>query len=75
MSLSKHAYTDGQGRKLRTAKYYIHFRDHRGARRNLPAFKDKGASVELERLVSVLVERRVGSEGLDSALSLDVSNS
>jgi len=69
MSLSKHSYTDGRGRRQRTANYYVHFRDHRGSRRNLPGFKDKGASAELERLVSILVERRISGEGLNQALS------
>ena len=74
MSVSKQPYKDKRGRNRRTDKYYIHFRDHREVRRHLPAFKDKTASMDLERLVMTLIARRAGGEGLDVALSRKVEH-
>ena len=68
MSVRKHSYTDG-GRKHETVNYYVFFRDHREGRRSLPAFRDKAASLDLERLVTTLVSRRAAGEPLDMAMS------
>ena len=58
MSIRKHSYSTRDGKPTKTANYYVFFSDHAGARRRVPAYVDKTASKELERLIQALVAHR-----------------
>ena len=49
MRVTKAHYTDREGRKRQTHKWYVEFKDHQEVRQRVPAFKDKRASEEFGR--------------------------
>jgi len=68
MRLFKATYKDRAGKKRKTTKWYIEFRDHLRRRRRLAAFRDKKASAEFGRKVESLVAYRIAGERPDGDL-------
>lgn len=54
MSVFKVQYTK-DGKTRRSSKFYIEFKDHRGVRRRVPAYKARKESEQLERILDQLV--------------------
>lgn len=70
MRVFKTTWTDRDGNKVETRKWYIEFRDHLQIIRRLTAFTDKSLSEALGRKIMQLVNYKIaGCEDLDSHLS------
>jgi integrase len=52
------------GKKIKSSKWYVQFRDHLYIVRRLPAFRNKALSLSLERKINELVEYRRAGEAL-----------
>jgi integrase len=68
MRVFKADYTTRAGKKAKSKRYYLDFRDHLGIRHKIPAFTDKRQSEALGRQIDKLVASHSG-QGLDAALS------
>ncbi|MEE9128454.1 MAG: hypothetical protein V3T84_00410 [Phycisphaerales bacterium] len=55
-------YTDHSGKKRRSPRHHVAFKDHNGVRRRLPAFTDYSASVSFGRRVRELDDLRAVGE-------------
>jgi len=66
MRLFKAQYTDRQGRKCKSQKWYIDFTDHLGRRHRLPAFENKRQSEALGRQIQDLIGCRVARQRPDA---------
>jgi hypothetical protein len=55
MRVFRSTYRDREGRKRKTSKFYIEFKDHLELTRRLPAFTDKRQSEALGRQIEKLV--------------------
>ena len=70
MRLFKSTFKNAAGKTVKTAKWYVEFRDQRGQVRRIPAFTSKAASEELGRNLDKLVAYHKGTGGqVDPALS------
>ncbi|MCD8139200.1 MAG: tyrosine-type recombinase/integrase [Planctomycetaceae bacterium] len=69
MSVFKRTYTGKGGKTKSIQKWSVDFRDHDGIVRRVAAFKDRSASLELERSLKKLVALRMAGAGPDAELS------
>ena len=65
----KPAYRDRKGKKQKTSKFYVEFKDHYQIVRRLPAFIDRRPSEALGRQIEKLVACKVSGEQPDAQLS------
>jgi len=63
------AYKDRGGKKCKTSKFYVEFRDHLQLTRRLPAFTDKRQSEALGRQIEKLVACKVSGQQPDAQLA------
>jgi len=68
MSVRKHSYTK-RGESHPTANYYVFFKDHAGVQRKLSGYRDRKATLALERQLETLVGLRISSCPPDSQVS------
>jgi len=54
----KASYKSRNGKTKKSRKWYVEFRDHIGLTRRMPAFEDKGASLDLGRMLEKLATCR-----------------
>ena len=69
MRIYKATYKDRDGKKRKTAKWYVDFFDHNQLRHKIPAFSDKRTSGALGRNIEALVNCRVSGLELDVKLN------
>jgi integrase len=69
MRVFKATYKDRDGKKRKTAKWYIDFSDHNQLRHKIPAFADKRLSEGLGRNIESLVNCRIAGLELDVKLN------
>ena len=69
MRVFRSTYRDREGKKCKTSKWYIEFRDHLQLIRRLPAFTDKRQSEALGRQIEKLVGCKVSGDPLDAELA------
>jgi len=69
MRVFRSTYKDREGRKRKTSKWYIEFKDHLELTRRLPAFTDKRQSEALGRQIETLVASKVSGEQPDTQLA------
>ncbi len=69
MRVFRTSYKDRDGKRRTASRWYVEFRDPRGAPRRLPAFVDKRASEEFGRKLQRLAQLRAAGEQPDAALS------
>ena len=69
MRVFRSTYRDRNGKKCKTSKWYIEFRDHLQLTRRLPAFTDKRQSEALGRQIEKLVGYKVSGELPDVQLT------
>ncbi len=68
MSVFRINYHDKHGKKRSTRRWHVEFKDHLGRRQRIPAFKDKGASRELERKIVRLAALRASAATPDAEM-------
>ncbi len=69
MRIFKSTYRDRSGRKRKTSKFYVEFKDNLGRVRRLPAFTDRRQSESFGRWVERLVAAKMNREPLSPELS------
>ncbi|MEA3368548.1 MAG: tyrosine-type recombinase/integrase, partial [Planctomycetota bacterium] len=69
MRLFRPTYKDAGGKKRKTAKWHVEFRDHLGKVRRLAAFTDRGQSDTLGRKVEKLAAYVANGEPLDAGMA------
>ncbi|MCP4611786.1 MAG: hypothetical protein GY845_24045, partial [Planctomycetes bacterium] len=69
MRVYKPKYTDRDGNKRKTAKWYIDFSDHNQLRHKIPAFADKRLSEGFGRNIESLVNYRIAGLEPDAKLN------
>ena len=69
MRIYKPNYTDRDGEKRKTAKWYLDFSDHNQLRHKIPAFADKRLSEAFGRNIESLVNCRLSGLEPDSRLN------
>ena len=67
MSIFKRKRRNAKGEVVTDATWTVNFVDHASIRRRVPAFRDKGASAELERNIQRLVSVRQAGGTLDTS--------
>ncbi len=68
MRLYKESYTDKNGQRCKSSKWYIDLRDHHSRRRRMPAFTEKRASHALMNNVAALVSCKIAGQRPDAEL-------
>ncbi len=69
MRLCRAYYTNRDGQKRKSKRWYVELTDHRDTVRRIPAFEDKRASDEFGRKLERLVSLRVSGEQPDSSMT------
>ena len=69
MTVRPVTYTDRNGRRRRSRKYYVCFTDHMGRRRRIPGFTDRLATQRLAEKIERLVLARMSGEPPDRDLT------
>lgn len=69
MRVFKSTYRDREGKKRKTAKFYIEFKDHLQRTRRLPVFDGRRQSEALGRQIKKLVDCKMSGEHLDAQMA------
>lgn len=70
MRIYKERYTDKEGKRRKTTKWYIDFTDHRGKRHRLPGFAEKRLTQKLADNIETLVSCKIAGQSLDKSMQI-----
>lgn len=70
MRIYKERYTDKNGKRCKTVKWYIDFTDHRGKRHRIPGFAEKRLTQKLSDNIEALVSCKIAGQTLDKNMQI-----
>ena len=70
MRIYKERYTNKDGKRCKTAKWYIDFTDHRGKRHRIPGFAEKRLTQKLADNIETLVSCAIAGQTIDKNMQV-----